>query len=92
VPTTNEAGLPNYEVITWIALFGPAGMPKAIQERLNRALSTALDDDTVRQQLVAGGGDIADPQRRTSQSLSELVKDDIARWTAVGKMAGMLAK
>src|SRR5919197_4638473 len=77
VPTTSEAGLPNYEVITWIALFGPAGVPKAIQDRLNRAVSMALNDDSVRQQLVASGGDIPDPQQRTPQSLSELVKEDI---------------
>ena len=92
VPTTSEAGLPNYEVITWIALFGPAGVPKAIQDRLNRAVSMALNDDRVRQQLVASGGDIPDPQQRTPQSLSELVKEDIGRWTAIGKTAGMLAK
>jgi tripartite-type tricarboxylate transporter receptor subunit TctC len=92
VPTTSEAGLPNYEVITWIALFGPSGIPIAIQDRLNRAISKALDDDSVRQQLVASGGDIPAPSQRTQQSLSELVKEDIARWTAVGKMAGMLAK
>jgi len=92
VPTASEAGLPGYEVTTWIALFGPAGMPKAILDRLNDALSKALDDDTVRQQLVAGGGDVPDPQQRTPQSLAELVKDDIARWTAVGKMVGMLPR
>jgi len=92
VPTASEAGLPNYEVITWVAVFGPAGVPRAIQDRLNHALSKALDDDTVRQRLVASGGDIPDPQQRSPRSLTELVKDDIARWTAIGKMAGTSAK
>jgi tripartite-type tricarboxylate transporter receptor subunit TctC len=92
VPTASEGGLPNYEVITWIALFGPAGLPNVVQDRLNHALSKALDDDSVRQQLIGSGGDVPDAQQRTPQSLAQLVKDDIARWTAVGKMAGMLAK
>jgi tripartite-type tricarboxylate transporter receptor subunit TctC len=92
VPTTGEAGLPNYEVITWVAFFGPAGVSKAIQDRLNRAMSNALDDDSVRQQLLASGGDMPGPEQRSPQSLSKLVKEDIARWSAVGKMAGMLAK
>jgi len=89
VPTASEAGLPGYDVVTWIALFAPAGVPKPILDRLNHALSKALDDDTVRRQLVAGGGDVPDPEQRTPETLAALVKNDIARWTAVGKMAGL---
>jgi tripartite-type tricarboxylate transporter receptor subunit TctC len=92
VPTTGQAGLPSYEVSTWIAFFAPAGVPNSIVDKLNAALSKALDDDTVRERLLALGGDIPEPDQRTPQSLAELVKNDIARWTAVGKTAGMMPR
>ena len=36
VPTMAEAGVANFEVLSWQGLFAPAGTPAAIVERLNR--------------------------------------------------------
>ena len=42
VPTMKEAGLPNYEVVTWTGIAAPAGTPAAVVNRINAALKTAL--------------------------------------------------
>ena len=44
VPTTKEAGLPEYQVSAWNALFAPKGMPKDVAAKLNSTLVAALDD------------------------------------------------
>ena len=46
VPTTKEAGLPDYQVSAWNALFAPKGTPKEIVAKLNETLVKALDDET----------------------------------------------
>ena len=44
VPTTREAGLPEFQVSAWNALFAPKGTPKPVIDKLNTALGKALDD------------------------------------------------
>ncbi len=44
VPTIDEAGVPGYESYTWFAIFGPKGLDRAIAEKMNLAIKTALDD------------------------------------------------
>lgn len=47
-PTSAEAGVPEYKVDGWFALAAPAGTPRPILERLNKALGDALQDPAVR--------------------------------------------
>lgn len=55
VPTIAEAGVPGYEASLWLALFGPAGMPEPIVDRLAGAIEKALHDpDTVQKLRTAG--------------------------------------
>lgn len=48
VPTLAEAGLPNYNIRGWIAMAGPAGIPRPIVDRLNAELKAALAQPEVR--------------------------------------------
>jgi tripartite-type tricarboxylate transporter receptor subunit TctC len=87
--TTKEAGLPEFQVSAWNALFAPKGTPKPILDKLNAAAVAALDDETVRKRLLELGSDIPTKERRTPQALSQLVKSEIDRWTPVIKSAGV---
>ncbi len=49
VPTMREAGLPNFEVVTWTGLAAPAGTPAAVVETLNAAIKRALAGELSRQ-------------------------------------------
>ncbi|MBC7576756.1 MAG: tripartite tricarboxylate transporter substrate binding protein BugD [Tardiphaga sp.] len=87
LPTTTEAGLPKYQVSAWNAIFAPKGTPPAIVAKLNAAAVKALDDENVRKRLLDLGSDIPKAEGRTQAALAELVKTEVARWSAVLKPA-----
>ena len=88
VPTTKEAGLPEFEASAWNALFAPKGAPKPIVDKLSDALSKALDDEGVRKRLLDLGSDIPDGPRRGGAALGALVKSEVDKWGKVIKEAG----
>ncbi len=88
VPTTKEAGLPEYQASAWNALFAPKGTPQPILEKLNAAMVKALDDEGVRKRLLDLGSDIPNAAGRTRQALANHVKSEIAKWTPIIKAAG----
>ena len=92
VPTTKEAGLPEFDASAWNALFAPKGTPKAALDRLVTALDEALDDDNVRNRLLDLGCDIPAKSKRGQQPLADLVRSEIARWTPIIKAASVKAE
>jgi len=85
VPTTKEAGLPQYEVSAWNAIFAPKGTPKPVVDKLAAALDKALDDPAVRKRLLDLGSDIPGADRRGPAALGKLVNSEIDRWTPILK-------
>jgi tripartite-type tricarboxylate transporter receptor subunit TctC len=92
VPTTKEAGLPEYEVSAWNAVFAPKGTPKEITQKLVDALDKALSDETTRKRLLELGGVIPEGNGRGPEALQKLVESEVARWTPVLKAAGVTAQ
>jgi len=88
VPTTKEAGLPEFQVSAWNAIFAPRGTPKDVVAKLNDALVKALDDANTRKRLLDLGGDIPDRPGRSPEALSKLVQSEVTRWAAVFKQVG----
>lgn len=80
VPTTIEAGLPEYQVSAWNALFAPKGTPKAIVDKLNDALVKALDDPNARKRLLDLGGVLPEGDERTGAWLGTFVAAEVDRW------------
>lgn len=85
VPTTKEAGLPEYQVSAWNALFAPKGTPKPIVTKLNETYVKALDDEATRKRLLDLGSVIPEKSGRTPDALANLVKSEIARWNPILK-------
>jgi tripartite-type tricarboxylate transporter receptor subunit TctC len=85
VPTSKEAGMPEFQVSAWNALFAPKGTPEPILDKLTDALDKALDDQNVRKQLVDLANEIPDKASRGQQPLAALVKREVVRWTAIIK-------
>ena len=88
VPTTKEAGLPEYQVSAWNAIFAPKGTPKEIVQRLNGALLKALDDGSTSKRLLELGGDLSNKEARSPDGLRKLVQSEVARWNKVLKETG----
>jgi tripartite-type tricarboxylate transporter receptor subunit TctC len=89
VPTTTEAGLPEFKAMPWFALFAPRATPRPILNKLSDALDKALDDQNVRKRFSDLGGYVPDKARRGQQALGTLVKDEIARWAPIIKTANV---
>lgn len=88
VPTTQEAGLPDYQVTAWNAVFAPKGTPVDIVTKLSAAIDQALDDPNVRKRLLDLGGVIPPKPQRTPAWLGNFVKSEVARWTPILKATG----
>lgn len=77
LPTTAEAGLPEYQISGWNAIFGPKALPAPIQARLVAALDAALKDDNTRNRLAELGTVIPDVTQRTPAGLAALLARDL---------------
>jgi tripartite-type tricarboxylate transporter receptor subunit TctC len=80
VPTSTEAGLPEFQTIAWTALFFPKATPKPIVERINAAVDQAMQDEFVIKRLAQLGADLPPPGERTPQALGKLVRSEIDKW------------
>jgi tripartite-type tricarboxylate transporter receptor subunit TctC len=89
VPTTIEAGLPEWQVSGWNGLFAPKGTPKPAVDKLADALDNALDDDATRKRMFVLGCDLPDKPKRGPAPLLALVKSEIDRWGTVIRAAGV---
>ncbi len=92
VPTSKEAGLPQFEASAWNGLFAPKGTPQPILDTLTDALDKAIDDANTQKRLLELGTEIPDKAQRGQQPLAALVKGEIARWTPIIKSAVVKAE
>jgi tripartite-type tricarboxylate transporter receptor subunit TctC len=88
VPTIAEAcNLPGFESTTWYAVFGPPGLPEAIQRRMNAEILKIIEEPEFRRWLIETQG-IQPPTVRTPEEFREVHRQDIARWAEVVRAAG----
>lgn len=59
LPTLAESGLPGFDFTFWFGLFGPANLPKAVQDKLFAAATKALADPQIRAKLLSTGNEAA---------------------------------
>ncbi len=88
VPTTKEAGLPEFQVSAWNAIFAPKGTPPEVVKRLSDALQKALADENTRKRLLDLGADLSNKAATTPEGLHKLVESEVARWNKVLKNVG----
>jgi len=86
VPTVSESGLPGFKMNSWFGLMAPAGTPKEIISFLNREVSKAVADPTVKDRLIALG---LVPVGSTSDEMSSLVRSQLEHYKKVITQAGI---
>jgi tripartite-type tricarboxylate transporter receptor subunit TctC len=85
VPTIAETALPGFEAVLRYGLVAPAGTPRAIIEKLNAALNTALRSDDVRARLALDG---AEPLPSTPADYAADIDREETQWSKVVKASG----
>jgi tripartite-type tricarboxylate transporter receptor subunit TctC len=91
VPTMDEAGLKGFEVSIWHGLYAPKGTPKAVIDKLTKALQVALKDDNVKQRFAELGTEPVAENRATPAALGTHLKAEIDKWSPIIKKAGVYA-
>lgn len=91
VPTMHEAGLPNFEVSVWHALYAPKGTPKDIMDKLTKALQEALTDKSLVARFAELGTEPVAKNQATPAALQAHLKSEIEKWGPIIKKAGVYA-
>lgn len=88
LPTVAESGLPDFEVMNWLGVLAPAGMPRTIVNKLNVELTRIVMLPDVREKFSAQG---EEPYTFTPEQFAAFIKSEIAKWTKVIRDAGVQA-
>lgn len=86
VPTMQESGLAGFVVSSGFGLLAPAGTPRAVVDRLQAAVRTALGSSDVRRVFAEQG---ADPVGSTPEEYEAFNRAEIARWIKAAREAGI---
>jgi tripartite-type tricarboxylate transporter receptor subunit TctC len=89
VPTIAEAALPGFEAVLRYGLVAPPGTPRAIIEKLNGALNSALASEEVRSRLAIDG---AEPLPSTPAQYADDIDREETQWSKVVKASGAKAE
>jgi tripartite-type tricarboxylate transporter receptor subunit TctC len=86
LPTMAEAGVPGYELSSWVGLIMAAGTPPQIVNRINKELVASLSDPAVRQQLLNAK---TEPVPGSSAEMRAAVVGDIEKFAKLIKSANL---
>jgi tripartite-type tricarboxylate transporter receptor subunit TctC len=89
VPSMSESGVPDFEVVNWFGIVGPAAMPRPVTDRLNQAINRVVQSSDSRDRFASLG---FAPRGTTPEELDRHIKSEIARWSAVIKAQSIKAE
>ncbi len=86
LPTIAESGVPGFEAMTWYGYMAPAKTPRAIVQKLQKEIAAITFSPEVRQTFVSQGNE---PLANTPDEFAKVIKNDAAKWGAIGKKLGV---
>lgn len=86
VPTIAESGFPGFDASLYYGLAAPAGTPRAVIDKLNKALREALASEEVKRQLGNDGTDITPG---APEDYAALIDRDEKKWAQLVKASGV---
>ena len=91
LPTLDEAGLKGFNVTIWHGMYAPKGTPKAVTDKINAALRTALKDAEFVKREEALGAVVVSDARLSGAEHKKFVEAEINKWGPIIKAAGQYA-
>jgi tripartite-type tricarboxylate transporter receptor subunit TctC len=86
VPTVAESGFPNFSAASWYGVVGPAKIPAAIADTLNRSINSALQAADVKDRLAT---EAVEPAPQTREQFMQLIRSDHEKWGKVIQATGI---
>lgn len=86
IPTMASQGFPDFESISWNALFVPSGTPQHIIERLNASVTASLQDEAVIEKMETL---YFTPQPSTPDEMTQRIKSEKVLWDGVIDRLGL---
>ena len=86
LPTLHEAGVANFDMDSWAAMFAPANTPPEIVTRLSRELRKIIDNPEIKAKMAAMGFEAFSS---SPEELGDFVKVQLVKWTKMIKDAGI---
>jgi tripartite-type tricarboxylate transporter receptor subunit TctC len=91
VPTLEELGLKDFELVVWNGLYAPKGIPRPVHQKLVQALQAAVQAGAFRTRLAELGAEPVPPSKATPESLGALLKSEVEKWTPIIRKSGVYA-
>jgi tripartite-type tricarboxylate transporter receptor subunit TctC len=91
LPTLDEAGLKGFNVSIWHGMYAPKGTPKAVTDKINAALRSALKDPDFIKREEALGAVVMTDARLAGAEHKKFVEAEIGKWGPIIKAAGQYA-
>jgi tripartite-type tricarboxylate transporter receptor subunit TctC len=85
LPTLAESGFPSFSFSTWQAVVGPAAMPAAIVERLNREIVRTMGSPEMKERFLAIGTDAASS---TPNELGRFLSEEVRKIKRIAESVG----
>ena len=86
IPSVLEAGLPGMKMNFWVGYAVPAGTPQSVVDRLNKEIVAAVNAPDAKKRFAELG---LDAVGNSTADATKLVSEEIERWAAVIKSAGI---
>ena len=86
VPTVSELGYPGFEALSWSGLSVPKGTPQPIVDKIEAALTAAMQSPSVKQRMESVGFVVP---VQGSKAYTQFVKSELEGWTKVIATAGI---
>jgi tripartite-type tricarboxylate transporter receptor subunit TctC len=86
VPTAKEAGLNDFEVLSWNGISVPAATPQAVIDTLVQGINDVLPDPSIQEKSKGLGMDMHGTK---PAEMDQRMKDDIVKWSSVIEKAGI---
>jgi len=86
VPTVAEAGLPGFQLESWVALYVASGTPVTIVDKLSNSLKAILELPDVKQRADAAGVEL---RYLPPNEMTKLLNQDISSWSKAIKSANI---
>jgi tripartite-type tricarboxylate transporter receptor subunit TctC len=82
-----SAALPGFDLTSWNGVFGPAGLPKDIVDKLSTEINAVLAEKDVQEKLAGAGFEVW--PSKNPEEFAKYVSDQLALWTRLIKAANI---